>query len=505
MSFIYFDNFLFLLVFLFFFYSFARLKKLTFLLLYSFVFRCDSSELRLSRRQKRVLQACNKYLFDGTRPIIKKNSNNSTSETSEIMDISGSLKNISDTKVNSKSNLATCLLQSTSSESSKDRGAINVATVSSNQEGDNSKVINMSLDKNAGESILESNLAPRKDLKSQKDNLTNSNKAKHIRMKKSIEKIMEKTNCTFESAREQLNKRRATRLNKKGNLLKTLEDRMTPTEGSKHQITLKFVSTSLNPIYFEEKVLPVEFQVYRKYQCHIHKDEYDECTMKRFKRFLFDSPLVYEPFPGNNRQQSPPYEADYIPGYGSYHMQYWLDGKILIGVSVIDITTYAFSSVYFFYDPDYQFLTLGTLSALNELKQVRILSQKVPQLKYYYMGYYIDSCQKMRYKKQFKPSFLLCPETMTWHKMDDALPKLHLSKYARLHCDPNVKDANEYDSFDYSEMRVTLKKTHLFTMARIMRSIDGEDAQREIKNEVDEYVSVAGKQFARTVIYYLPI
>jgi len=51
-------------------------------------------------------------------------------------------------------------------------------------------------------------------------------------------------------------------------------------------------------------------------------------------------------------------------GYGSFHQHYILDGKI-IAVGVIDILPRCVSSVYFYYDPAYAFLTLGTYSALR--------------------------------------------------------------------------------------------------------------------------------------------
>jgi len=51
-------------------------------------------------------------------------------------------------------------------------------------------------------------------------------------------------------------------------------------------------------------------------------------------------------------------------GYGSFHQHYVLDGKI-IAVGVIDILPRCVSSVYFYYDPDYAFLALGTYSALR--------------------------------------------------------------------------------------------------------------------------------------------
>jgi arginine-tRNA-protein transferase len=50
--------------------------------------------------------------------------------------------------------------------------------------------------------------------------------------------------------------------------------------------------------------------------------------------------------------------------YGSFHQQYWLDGK-LIAVGVVDILPSCVSSVYFFYDPEYSYLSLGTYAALR--------------------------------------------------------------------------------------------------------------------------------------------
>ena len=51
-------------------------------------------------------------------------------------------------------------------------------------------------------------------------------------------------------------------------------------------------------------------------------------------------------------------------GFGSFHQHYILDGQI-IGVGVLDILPYCISSVYFYYDPAFSFLSLGTYSALR--------------------------------------------------------------------------------------------------------------------------------------------
>lgn len=59
-----------------------------------------------------------------------------------------------------------------------------------------------------------------------------------------------------------------------------------------------------------------------------------------------------------------PGEHGLTHGYGSFHQQYILDGKI-IAVGVVDILPFCLSSVYLYYDPDYAFLSLGTYSALR--------------------------------------------------------------------------------------------------------------------------------------------
>ncbi|VDP85930.1 unnamed protein product [Echinostoma caproni] len=58
------------------------------------------------------------------------------------------------------------------------------------------------------------------------------------------------------------------------------------------------------------------------------------------------------------------------PEFGSYHQQYWLDGRELIAIGVIDLLPQCLSSVYLIYDPDYAFLHLGTYSALRYVQYI---------------------------------------------------------------------------------------------------------------------------------------
>lgn len=139
-------------------------------------------------------------------------------------------------------------------------------------------------------------------------------------------------------------------------------------------------------------------------------------------------------------------------GFGSFHYQYYLDG-ILIAVGVIDILPECVSSVYFFYDPDYSFLSLGTYASLREIALVRELSKTCPALTNYYLGFYIPTCPKMRYKAGVKPSYLLCPEVFTWHLLDDKLSQeIDAVTYKRINMDED--DAEKVTEDDLKNVLV---------------------------------------------------
>lgn len=131
-------------------------------------------------------------------------------------------------------------------------------------------------------------------------------------------------------------------------------------------------------------------------------------------------------------------------GYGSFHQQYYLDDK-LIAVGVIDILPQCVSSVYFFYDPDYSFLSLGTYGALKEVQFTQQLRRESSKLSNYYMGFYIHSCPKMRYKGKMHPSYLLCPEVYTWHLLTESIiNRLTVDKYQRLNEDAHCRDIDMF-------------------------------------------------------------
>lgn len=73
---------------------------------------------------------------------------------------------------------------------------------------------------------------------------------------------------------------------------------------------------------------------------------------------------------------------------------------------------------------------------------MRQLNSMSLDLKYYYMGFYIHSCCKMRYKAKFRPSYLLCPLRYTWHEIDKCIQKLDNEKYSIFNESEDIQEDN---------------------------------------------------------------
>ncbi|KAJ6509921.1 arginine-tRNA-protein transferase [Mycena vitilis] len=166
-----------------------------------------------------------------------------------------------------------------------------------------------------------------------------------------------------------------------------------------------------------------KFELFCKYQKGIHSDS--DSTPSGFKRFLVDSPLSPDPIPYHTLP--PPH----LPtNYGSYHQLYKCDGE-LIALGVIDILPSCVSSVYFMYDPAWEDFSLGKLSALREISLAsEIKAAGAPEMTSLYMGFYIHSCPKMRYKGDYHPSYLADPETYDWFPLESCIPLLEKHRYA---------------------------------------------------------------------------
>jgi arginine-tRNA-protein transferase len=152
-----------------------------------------------------------------------------------------------------------------------------------------------------------------------------------------------------------------------------------------------------------------KFALYSNYQAYVHHDPPEKITEPSFTRFLCNSPLRnWKTRIINGKEQK----------LGSFHQCYRLDGR-LIAMAVLDLLPHCVSGVYFIYHSDYEKFSFGKISALREAALAIERGYD-----YYYMGYYIHSCVKMRYKNDYKPQHVLDLETMEWHELDDEVWKL---------------------------------------------------------------------------------
>ena len=197
----------------------------------------------------------------------------------------------------------------------------------------------------------------------------------------------------------------------------------------KHKYTIEVV-----PALFTEE----SFEVFKKYEANIHGKP--DKNPKSYKNFLCKNSL----FDINNKREAEknPYKSEIVdvdkersykkyifPEYtGGYHMNHRINGR-LIAVGVIDILPTILSSVYFFYDPEYAFLSPGVLGTIREIEY----ATKLLNIEYYCLGYYIQDCVKSVYKGEYFPSELLCPVTYTWANLDSDLRELIRKEgYAKL-------------------------------------------------------------------------
>lgn len=157
-----------------------------------------------------------------------------------------------------------------------------------------------------------------------------------------------------------------------------------------------------------------KFELFKLYQVAVHNDKPEEVTPSSFRRFLCQTPFPEQEVRGTNEQwhqlnnwvsYKRTGQIQYSRRVGPTHECYYLD-DVLIGVSVLDFLPSGISSIYFIWHPDYAHLSLGTLSGIRE-----ILMCKELQLGFYYLGYYIEDCDKMRYKLRFGAELLdVCNE-----------------------------------------------------------------------------------------------
>lgn len=406
----------------------------------SYTIKCDALNFRLNKSHKKIIKRMNKFLRDGKREPDEEENPESFSEIGAL-----SHEHIETPHMPTKPIDLECL-----------ESAMEIT-----------------------KETTETTKTRSKDLSGQ---MSEALKASHGMDNKTVSDVPKKAKLMrIARKRDKLQKRglageeleRLMQAGKGHNKEKSLEDFLSESpkenEPSAHRLTVKLIQS-------KDCATPTTFKLYSSYQQTIHKEPPSKLSMERFKRFLINSPLKGS--------------AD----FGSFHQQYWLDDR-LIAVGVIDVLPLCVSSVYFFYDPEYRFLSLGTYGSLRELAFTRARHRVNPSITSYYMGFYIHSCPKMRYKSGLQPSHLLCPEAYTWHLLDkNILSKLDARKYNRLNEDQSVQDAQKPTRQDLQDVLLLVGRSYLRYSEYSLLAQDVPD--------VSTYAQLVGKVCAKRMMLY---
>ena len=185
-----------------------------------------------------------------------------------------------------------------------------------------------------------------------------------------------------------------------------------------------------------------KFKVFQKYQTIIHKETPDEITRESYNNSWGESNLIDNigiKLPDDLAQKVKHPEM-YPKKYGAYNFIHRIDGKI-VAVGIWDILPTSLSSVYLYYDTDYQFLDLGVFTAIREIEYVKSFHDLIDKnFKYYMMGFYCETVQKLRYKGFYEPTELLDRYTMNYVYLKDVQNLIKDGKNHKLSNKPNNPD-----------------------------------------------------------------
>ena len=158
-------------------------------------------------------------------------------------------------------------------------------------------------------------------------------------------------------------------------------------------------TVTLEPDTFTEE----KYDIFENYQRIVHREPPDKISRHGFKRFLCNSPLSRGSMVGPDGRER---------ALGSFHQCYRIDGK-LVAIGVLDLLPDCVSAVYFLYHESIHWLNPGKLGALREIALAREAGYR-----WWYPGYYVHNCAKMRYKIEYKPQYVLDPEDLRWYLLD---------------------------------------------------------------------------------------
>jgi arginyl-tRNA--protein-N-Asp/Glu arginylyltransferase len=129
-------------------------------------------------------------------------------------------------------------------------------------------------------------------------------------------------------------------------------------------------------------------------------------TVTRAKLTLYDRYHAYQAeargWPMHPARDAYSYATSFVDNpFPTEEWCYYVEDR-LIAAGYVDDLPDGLSAIYFFYDPDERWRSLGTWNVLCILD--RAASRGVP---YVYLGYYVADCPSMTYKSRFIPNEIL--------------------------------------------------------------------------------------------------
>jgi arginyl-tRNA--protein-N-Asp/Glu arginylyltransferase len=132
-------------------------------------------------------------------------------------------------------------------------------------------------------------------------------------------------------------------------------------------------------------------------------------SVTRAKLDLYDAYHAFQSdakgWPQHPAKDAQSYASSFVDNpFATEEWCYYLGDK-LVGVGYVDNVPCGLSAIYFFYDPQYRHLSLGTWNVLSVLEAAA--KKPIPHL---YLGYFVAGCKSMTYKARFRPSQVLGPD-----------------------------------------------------------------------------------------------
>ncbi len=117
----------------------------------------------------------------------------------------------------------------------------------------------------------------------------------------------------------------------------------------------------------------------------------------------------FKGWPFHGEKQAYDYAESFVNNpFPTEEWRYYLHGE-LIALGYVDALPNSMSAIYFFYEPEQRDRSLGTYNVLCILEEARKRG-----LDYVCLGYFVEGCRSMEYKRRFRPHQLLEADGK-WH------------------------------------------------------------------------------------------